>query len=66
MTGVGIDNLRAGLSIFADLIVLGIQLVKKAPSIVADVRDLDVTEGITVVVDVATIQAPKVIEALKA
>jgi hypothetical protein len=65
MSTVGIDTLKAGIALFADIVVAGIRLVKMAPAIVTEVRDIQVDEGIMVVVDVATVQAPKVIEALK-
>lgn len=65
MAGIGINTLRAGIALFVHIVVSGIELVKMAPAIVAECKDLEISEGITVVVDVATVQAPKVIAALK-
>lgn len=63
---IGIETLRDGIHTVVMLICEGIKLAKKAPLIVKESKDIDLTEAVALIVDVATTQAPKIMEALKA
>lgn len=63
---IGIENLKAGIVSAVGIICQGIHLAKKAGVIIAEARDVDIAEGISLIVLVATEEAPKVMDALKA
>jgi hypothetical protein len=63
---IGIDNLKAGIHSLVGIVVEGILLAKKAPVVIAEARDVDVAEGVALVVQVATEEAPRIMAALKA
>jgi hypothetical protein len=63
---VGIETLKASIHSLVGIIVEGIFLAKKAPVVIAEARDCDVAEGVALVVQVATEEAPRVMAALKA
>jgi hypothetical protein len=63
---IGIDNLKAGIHSAVGILVEGILLAKKANVVIAEARDCDVAEGVALVVQVATEEAPRVMAALKA
>jgi hypothetical protein len=62
----GISNLKSGITAAVGIICEGIKLAKQAKVMVEEARDLDITEGISLVVQVATEEAPKLMAALKA
>jgi hypothetical protein len=63
---VGIENLKAGIVSAISIVCQGIHLGKKVGVILAEAKDVDVSEGIALIVLVATEEGPKIIEALKA
>jgi hypothetical protein len=62
---VGIDTLKAGIHSLVGIAIEGILLAKKAPAIVAEAKDIDASEGVALVIQVATEEAPRVMAALK-
>jgi hypothetical protein len=66
VTTLGIENLKAGIATTIMLICEGIKLAKKASVIIAESKDLQLDEGLMLIIDAATVQAPKIMEALKA
>lgn len=63
---IGIDNLKAGIHSAVGIVVEGILLAKKASVIVQESKDLNIEEGVSLVVQVATEEAPRIMAALKA
>jgi hypothetical protein len=66
VTTLGIENLKEGIHTTVMLICEGIKLAKKASVIVAEAKEIDLSEAMILIVDAATTQAPKIMEALKA
>lgn len=62
---IGIDNLKSGIHSAVGIVCDGIKLAKKAGAIMAEARDIDVTEGVALIVQVATEEAPRIMAALK-
>jgi hypothetical protein len=62
---IGIDNLKAGIHSAVGIVCDGIKLAKKASVIVQESKDLDISEGVALIVLVATEEAPRIMEALK-
>lgn len=62
---IGIENLKSGIHAAVGIVCDGIKLAKKAGVIIAEARDIDMTEGVALVVQVATEEAPRVMAALK-
>lgn len=63
---VGIENLKAGIVSAVSIVCQGIHLAKKAGVIIAEARDVDISEGVALIVLCATEEAPKIMDALKA
>ena len=62
---VGIENLKSAIHGVCSIIVEGIAIAKKAGTIVAEVKDIDIAEGVSLVVEVATTEAPRILSAIK-
>lgn len=62
---IGIDNLKAGIHSAVGIVCDGIKLAKKAGAIMAEAKDVDIQEGVTLIVLVATEEAPRIMAALK-
>lgn len=63
---IGIDNLKAGIHSAVGLVCDGIKLAKKANVIIQEAKDVDLQEGVALIVLIATEEAPRIMEALKA
>jgi hypothetical protein len=62
---VGIENLKSCVHGVCSIIVEGIAIARKASAVIGEVKDLDIAEGVALVVEIATTEAPRVIGALK-
>lgn len=63
---IGIDNLKAGIHSAVGILVEGILLAKKAKVIIEEAKDIQIEEGVSLVVAIATEEAPRIMAALKA
>lgn len=62
---MNIDNLKFAIATVTSMICEGIALAKKASVIVEECKDIDLAEGSAIVVDIVTVEAPKIIDAIK-
>lgn len=63
---VGIENLKKGIHLVVGMICDGVVLAKSAKDIVAEAKDLSIDEGVSLVVTIATEEAPRIMAAIKA
>lgn len=62
----GIDNLKLALNTATTIIVEGVKVVKALPAIKEESAELSAEEIVALVVDIATVEIPKIVAAFKA